>query len=229
MTSNSSENTDLNICTTENYLRNYNPPTVSRYSSYATFSKFGKKVFIVGDSHVKRIKRLDFDKELRSGKVFFRSFSGANGKQLNHYIIPTLVDDKPDVVLLHVGTNDILSNANDTELANNIINIGLNCKNHGVSKVFISSILVKKNPKLNPVIRRVKDKLRELCEINGFIFINNDIITTDHLWRDGIHLQNIGTNIFSRNFYQVLNNFLFEDHSWLKNLDQTNESVFDSI
>ena len=77
---------------------------------------------------------------------------------------------------MHVGTNDILSNTNDTELANNIINIGSNFKNHAVSKVFISSILVKKNPKLNPVIQRVNDQLRELCEINGFLFINNDMI-----------------------------------------------------
>ena len=175
--------------------------------------KLGKKIFVVGDSHVKRIKHLDCNKELRSGKVFFRSFIGANRKQLNHYIIPTLVDDKPDAVLLHVGSNYILSNANDTELANNIINIALNGKNHGVSKVFIPSILVKKNPKLNPVIRRVNDKLPELCETNGFICVNNDMITTDHLWRDGIHLQDIGTNILSRNFYQVLNNFLFEDYS----------------
>ena len=32
---------------------------------------------------------------LLSCKAFFRSFSGANSKQLNHYIIPTLLDDKP--------------------------------------------------------------------------------------------------------------------------------------
>ena len=32
----------------------------------------------------------------------------------------TTLYDKSDVVLLHFGTNDILSNANDTELANNI-------------------------------------------------------------------------------------------------------------
>ena len=110
---------------------------------------------------------------------------------------------------MHVGTNDILSNTNDTELANNIINIGSNFKNHAVSKVFISSILVKKNPKLNPVIQRVNDQLRELCEINGFLFINNGMITANHLWRDGIHLQDIDTNILSRNFYQVLNFFFF--------------------
>ena len=80
---------------------------------------------------------------------------------------------------------NILSNANDTELANNVINIGLNCKNHGVSKVFISSILVKKNPKSNPVIRRFNNQLRELCEVNGFLFNNNNMITTDHLRSDG--------------------------------------------
>ena len=112
----------------QNYLRNYNPPTVPRYSSYATVSKFGKKIFVDGDSHVKRIKRLNFNKELRNCKAFFRSFSEANSKQFNHYIIPTLVDDKPDFVLLHVGTNDILSKAN------NIINIGLNCKNMVLAK-----------------------------------------------------------------------------------------------
>ena len=86
-----------------------------------------------------------------------KPLSGASSRQLDHYIIPNLLDVKPDVVLLHIGTNYILSNANDTKLANNIINTGLNCKNHGVSKVFISSILVKKNPKLNPVIRRAND------------------------------------------------------------------------
>ena len=150
---------------------------------------------------------------MRSGKAFFRSFSGANSKQLDLYIIPTPVDDKSDAILLHVGTNNILSNANDTEIANNIIIIGLNYKSHGFSKVLISSILVNKNPKLNPVIRRVNNQVRELCEINGFLFINNDMVTTDYLWRDGIHLQDIGANILSGNFYQVLNNFLFEDHS----------------
>ena len=82
------------VCTTENYLRNYNPPIVPRGSNYATVSKFGKKMFVVGDSHVKRIKHLDSDKELRSGKAFLKSFSGANSKQLDHYIIPTLVDGK---------------------------------------------------------------------------------------------------------------------------------------
>ena len=110
-------------------------------------------------------------------------------------------------------------NTNDTELANNIVNIALNCKNHGVSK------FSKKKSEIKSCYSMSQG---ELCEIGGFIFINNDMITTDHPWRDGIYFQHIGTNVLSRIFYQILNNFLFEDHSWLQNLDQTNEFVFDS-
>ena len=68
-----------------------------------------------------------------------KSFSAGNTKQLDHYILPPLVDDKPDAVIIHVGTNDILTNANHEEIARNIIKTGLNCKNHGVCYLFCFS------------------------------------------------------------------------------------------
>ena len=57
-----------------------------------------------------------------------------------------------DAAIIHVGTNDILTNANHEEIARNIIKIGLIYKNYGVNDVVISSILVKKNPNLNVLI-----------------------------------------------------------------------------
>ena len=51
----------------------------------------------------------------------------------------------------HVGTNDILTNANHKEITRNVIKIGLNCKNYGVNDVVISSILVKKNSKFKHI------------------------------------------------------------------------------
>ena len=60
----------LNICTTENYLQNYNPLAVPRNSSYANVSKFGKKNFAVGHSLVERFKRLDFNKKWAVVKPF---------------------------------------------------------------------------------------------------------------------------------------------------------------
>ena len=61
--------------------------------------------------------------------------------------------------------------------------LGLNCKNYGVNDVVISSILVKKNPNLNVLIRRENDLLRELCRINGFGYICDDTIITVFLER----------------------------------------------
>ena len=163
----------------------------------------------MGDSHVKRIRRNDFNKELQHGKAIFRSSSSANTKQLDHYIQPPL---KPDAIIIHVGTNDILTNANHTEIARKIIKIGLNCKNYGVN-VVISSMLVKKNPNLNALTRRVNDLLRDLCSLNGFGYICTNAITTEYLWKDGIHLQDLGTNISSSNFIKFANSFLVDNDS----------------
>ena len=38
--------------------------------------------------------------------------------------------------------------------------------------------------------------LKDLCEKNSFSFIFNDIITTNYSWKDGVHLQDMGTHIF---------------------------------
>ena len=45
--------------------------------------------------------------------------------------------------------------------------------------------------------------LRDPCVINGFGFICNDMITTKYLWKDGIHLQDLGTKYFKQKFYQI--------------------------
>ena len=97
------------------------------------------------------------------------------------------------------------------EIAHNIIKIGLNYKNYGVNDVVISSILVKKNPNLNALIRCVNDLLRDLCSMNGFGYICNDTITTEYLWKDGIHLQDLGTTILSSNFIKFVNSFLVDN------------------
>ena len=140
------------ICITEKYVKNFTLTTVPGNSTHSGITKHGRKICVVGDSHIKRIKRNDFNKELRHGKAFFRSFSGTNAKQLRHYIIPTLIDDRPGAIVIHVGTNDILNHANHEDIARSIINIVLDCKNPAI-------------------VRRVNDMLRDLCEKNGFSFI----------------------------------------------------------
>ena len=60
-------------------------------------------------------------------------------------------------------------------------------------------------------MRRVNDMLRDICVINGFSFICNDMITTKYLWKYGIHLQDLGTSILNKNFIEFVNNDLFSN------------------
>ena len=134
-----------------------------------------------------------------------QSYQNDFNKKLR-YIIPTLIDDKPYTIIIHVGTNDILNHANHEYIAQSIIIIGLDRKNNSVKEVLTSSVLVKKNPNLVTIVCRINDMLRDLCENNGFSFICNDVITTNYLWKNGVHLQDIGTHVLSNPFLKFLNN-----------------------
>ena len=72
--------------------------------------------------------------------------------------------------------------------------------------VVISSILPKKNIALTCL---VNNSLREQCVLNGFGFISNDNISRTHLWKDGIHLEDLGTNILPGNFVDFFQQVYF--------------------
>ena len=166
--------------------------TVPGNRSYSSTTKFGKKICVVGDSHIRRIKRNLFNNSLYGGKAHLNCFSGTNIKRLEHFITPNLVEDRPDVVIIHVGSNDITHNTVDQidvkDIANRILNIGKKCLSYGVKEVIISSIFIKNQFKLTRIIREVNDLLRDECRRNNFQFISNDNITREVLWRDDLHL-----------------------------------------
>ena len=132
---------------------------------------------IIGDSHLKRINKRKL--KYNVGQMFsFKCFSGANTKHLDYYVVPTLVDETPQIVVIHIGSNDIteskIKQSNLDNLAQQIIDIGLKCRSYGVHNIAISSILVRSSIRLNQVISKVNNILKVLCATNGFNFICND-------------------------------------------------------
>ena len=80
-------------------------------------------------------------------------------------------------------------------------------------KEVISSILPKKNIVLTSLIWQVTDSLREQCLLNEFGFMSNDNISRTHLWKDGIHLGDSGTNNLADNFVDFLDRFILSKSS----------------
>ena len=121
------------------------------------------------------------------------------------------------IIISNDINNQTKDRTNTEKQTGDIINIGKSCIDLGVKEVVISSILRKKNIALTRLIRLANDSLREECVLNGFDFISNDNISRTHLWKDGIHLEDLGTNILAGNFVDFLNRFnnfrCFSEHS----------------
>ena len=135
-------------------------------------------------------------------------FSGAKIEDLEHYIIPKLKQQQPDIAVIHVGSNNVSYKRLDTDarlFAENIVEIGKKYVEYGVEHVFISSIFVKESIRLSSLIRRINDILCELGSTNNFHFISNDIIFRKHLCGDGVHLREIGADVFVGNIVYYIN------------------------
>ena len=158
---------------------------------------------MIGDSYIRRVKRNKLQNSLDNAKSFLRHFSGAQTEDLHHYIIPSLLKEKPDTVVIHVGSNNIthriFEDFNADKLADEIIDTGKMCRQYGVKGVIFSSSFVKNSIKLGKMISQMNGAVTKKCEENGFHFVSNGNILRKHLCKDGVYLTDEGTNIFAGN------------------------------
>ena len=134
-----------------------------------------KNIYSRGQPH----NRKRFNNSFEKSKSFIKSFPGAKIKELEHYVVPHLNAQKPDISVIQIEGNNInfkgINDINVKRIEEDIINIGKKYANFG-SEVFISSILIKRNIRINSVIRKINDELQELCKKYSFNYISNDEI-----------------------------------------------------
>ena len=124
---------------------NTSPSTIVRESSYQHPTNRKRKLFVVGDSHLEMSSKQLFNYSIRDTHAVIKNFDGATTKRLGHHVLPILKEDKPDSVLIHIGTNDVnnhkLYAVSPENLASDIIEISHTCKSFNMKEVFISSVL----------------------------------------------------------------------------------------
>ena len=123
--------------------------------------------------------------------------------------------EKPDTVVIHVGSNNIthriFDDFNAEKLADEIIDIGKMCRQYGVKDVIFSSIFVKNSIKLAKMISQVNGAVTKKCEENGFHYVSNGNILRKHLGKDGVYLTDKGTNIFAENIVDYNTHFILKE------------------
>ena len=171
------------------------------------------KIAIFSDSMAKRFNMDVFNKKLKHGEATLNAIPGARAEKLNHCATFTLKDESPDVAIIHVGINDLLSRKqNVNEVADEIKNMAVKCRSYNVKQVALSGVVY--STKVNErLIEELNRQIKEFCIANGFTYICNENIKEDSLWVDGIHLNNSGKNILSKNFLNFLNHFLYQEQN----------------
>ena len=174
-----------------------------------TSNFFFKKNVIFGDSIPRGIRLHEFRYWLHKGYAQLKSFPGSRSKKLLYYVEPTLKSKNFDAALLHVAVNDLLNDESQDSVQNlldNLKQIGLKCKSAGVTRTLIPGIVVN-NKLTSAYISSVNQCISNMCRHKSFVFIDNNNIPTSSLFRDGLHLLEIGKRILANNFTDNLNNF----------------------
>ena len=121
-------------CITKRYIENQcetpRMKIVPGNRSYPSTTDYVKKVFVVGDSHIRRINGKRFNNSFEKAKSFIKSFPEAKIQELEHYVVSHLNAQKPDVSVIHIGGNDInfkgINDINVKRIPENIIHTGKN-------------------------------------------------------------------------------------------------------
>ena len=108
----------------------------------------------------------EVNSQLRNSFAKLRSFPGAKLKHLK-YIVPSLIDEIPDRIILHGGCNVNNKNSTPEKISNETADMAILCRDYGVTNIFISTIC-RRGKFLDGKVKRINFLLKLICEENGY-------------------------------------------------------------
>ena len=135
----------------------------------------------------------------------------------------TLQDNLFEVTVIHICINDIVNNKNSLStyhMSENIKNIARKCKRYGIQKVLISGLLTT-NRSAQDVIEEVNKLVKNMCNIEGYCYVNNDNITRANLFKNGLHFLDTGKQILADNFAFNVNRIFLMPRTFHPNVHLT--------
>ena len=134
-------------------------------------------------------------------KVKVMTHSGCTSEDMVDFIKP-VIRRKPDVVLLHAGTNDLTGDVNTLKKLKKVVNEIKESNNE--MKIIISGIIHRKDKNLKENIENINKKLKSFCEERDIIYMDNENIDPSCLNKGGLHLNRKGNSIFANNILNIL-------------------------
>ena len=161
-------------------------------------NKVKKKVFVVGDSLLNGIS----EKGFTDHNVSIKAHPGATSNDLSYYIKP-IVHKKPDVIIVHCGTNDI---PKDLKTVDNLKNMDDYIKtNSPNTKLVISSLILRKDKNVyQEKVATMNERLKKFTTKNSLDFIDHANVNESCLSRSKLHLNRKGNSFFANNLIKYM-------------------------
>ena len=158
--------------------------------------KSWRNICIIGDSMVKQITGPGVSK---NGQVQVKTHAGATAEDIIDYIKPT-IRQKPDIVIIHSGTNDLIKDVNTMSRVRKVVAAVKEIDTEGKIKLGFSGIVARDdiNKEEDTVI--TNNRLEKYCKGNEFFFINNSNIDVSCLNKSKLHLNRKATHYLANNF-----------------------------
>ncbi|KAI8512873.1 hypothetical protein Bbelb_095120 [Branchiostoma belcheri] len=157
------------------------------------------KTAIIGDSMIKHLKS---KKMSRRGNVKCYTHRGARLEQLTAPAQRIVRNETPSRVIVHAGTNN--NNEPAHVVTRRAFHLASTLQRSGAKNVAVSGVIMRANGGLEWT-RQVNLGMQQMCDKNGWHFIDNNNIGLHHICPDGVHLNRQGTIQLAKNFIGFLN------------------------
>ena len=129
-----------------------------------------KRIYILGDSTINNLKGWEMFKKLKIANVYVKHFAGAKVRCMKDHNKPSL-REKPGDIVLHVGTNDLVSDRPPDLIVKSIVDVASSMKNEN-HDVTVSNIIARAD--------LIKEKANEVNDYLSKICMERNIYLIDH-------------------------------------------------
>ena len=144
----------------------------------------------------------------KNDQVQVKTYPGATTDDIIDYIKPT-VRQKPDIVIIHSGTNDLTKDVNTMSRVRKVVAAVKEIGTESKKKLGFSGIAARGDINKEEDIVSTNNRLEKYCKRNEFFFIDNSNIDASCLNKSKLHLNSKGKYYLATNFTKhIFNIFL---------------------
>ena len=160
-----------------------------------------KKITVTGDSMVKFLQSDEMPSV--NNAVNIMKHPGSTTDYMVDYVRP-VTRKKPDVIIMHVGTNDLTKEVNTMSKVRKIVSVIQDVDSTRNIQLGFSSIVQRADKGYSKEIKDINTSLKSYCLGTGLIFVDNSNIDESCLSNSKLHLGKKGTQLLLQNILRSL-------------------------